>query len=56
MGICAFAAYEAARTTEATNIGFIYGCTSAFVDRRRALAAGGWASASQPACSAWCRS
>ena len=31
MGFCAFAAYEAARTTEATNIGLIYGCTSAFV-------------------------
>ena len=31
MGFCAFAAYEAARTTEATNIGLVYGCTSAFV-------------------------
>ena len=31
MGFCAFAAYEAARTTEATNIGLIYGCTSALV-------------------------
>jgi drug/metabolite transporter (DMT)-like permease len=31
MGFCSFAAYEAARTTEATNIGLIYGCTSAFV-------------------------
>lgn len=31
MGFCAFAAYEAARTTKATNIGLIYGCTSAFV-------------------------
>ena len=31
MGFCAFAAFEAARTTEATNIGLIYGCTSAFV-------------------------
>jgi drug/metabolite transporter (DMT)-like permease len=31
MGFCAFAAYEAARTTEATNIGLIYGCTGAFV-------------------------
>ncbi len=31
MGFCSYAAYEAARTTEATNIGLIYGCTSAFV-------------------------
>lgn len=31
MGFCAYAAYEAARTTQATNIGLIYGCTSAFV-------------------------
>ncbi len=31
MGYCAYAAYEGARTTQATNIGLIYGCTSAFV-------------------------
>ena len=31
MGFCAYAAYMAARTTEATNIGLIYGCASAFV-------------------------
>jgi drug/metabolite transporter (DMT)-like permease len=31
MGVCSYAAYEAARTTQATNIGLIYGCTSAFV-------------------------
>ena len=31
MGFCSYAAYEAARTTEATNIGLVYGCTSAFV-------------------------
>jgi drug/metabolite transporter (DMT)-like permease len=31
MGFCAFAAYEAARTTQATNIALVYGCTSAFV-------------------------
>ncbi len=31
MGFCAFAAYEAARTTQAANIGLIYGCTTAFV-------------------------
>jgi drug/metabolite transporter (DMT)-like permease len=31
MGFCSYAAYEAARTTQATNIGLIYGCTSAFV-------------------------
>src|SRR5215470_3764098 len=26
MGFCSFAAYEAARTTQATNIGLVYGC------------------------------
>ena len=31
MGFCATAAYVASRTTQATNIGLIYGCTSAFV-------------------------
>src|SRR5262245_56693198 len=31
MGFCSYAAYEAARTTQATNIGLVYGCTSAFV-------------------------
>ena len=31
MGFCAYAAYVAARTTGATNIGLIYGCASAFV-------------------------
>ena len=31
MGFCAYAAYIASRTTEATNIGLIYGCASAFV-------------------------
>ncbi|MDX2201956.1 MAG: DMT family transporter [Hyphomicrobiaceae bacterium] len=31
MGFCAYAAYEAARTTQAANIGLIYGCTTAFV-------------------------
>jgi drug/metabolite transporter (DMT)-like permease len=31
MGFCATAAYVASRTTEATSIGLIYGCTSAFV-------------------------
>jgi drug/metabolite transporter (DMT)-like permease len=31
MGFCSVAAYVASRTTEATNIGLIYGCTSAFV-------------------------
>ena len=31
MGFCSYAAFEAARTTQATNIGLIYGCTSAFV-------------------------
>ena len=31
MGFCAYAAFDAARTTQATNIGLIYGCTSAFV-------------------------
>lgn len=31
MGFCSVAAYVASRTTEATNIGLIYGCASAFV-------------------------
>jgi drug/metabolite transporter (DMT)-like permease len=31
MGFCAYAAYVAAQTTGATNIGLIYGCASAFV-------------------------
>lgn len=31
MGFCATAAYVASRTTEATNIGLIYGCASALV-------------------------
>jgi drug/metabolite transporter (DMT)-like permease len=31
MGFCSLAAYVASRTTEATNIGLIYGCASAFV-------------------------
>jgi drug/metabolite transporter (DMT)-like permease len=31
MGFCAIAAYVASRTTEATNIGLIYGCASALV-------------------------
>jgi drug/metabolite transporter (DMT)-like permease len=31
MGFCAYAAYEASRTTEATNVSLIYACTSAFV-------------------------
>jgi drug/metabolite transporter (DMT)-like permease len=31
MGFCAYAAFVAARTTEATSIGLIYGCASAFV-------------------------
>ena len=31
MGFCTYAVYEAARTTQATNIGLFYGCTSAFV-------------------------
>jgi drug/metabolite transporter (DMT)-like permease len=31
MGFCSIAAYIASRTTEATNIGLIYGCASAFV-------------------------
>lgn len=31
MGFCSIAAYLASRTTEATNIGLIYGCASAFV-------------------------
>src|SRR5436309_8105018 len=31
MGFCAYAAYVAAQTTQATNIGLIYGCASAFV-------------------------
>jgi drug/metabolite transporter (DMT)-like permease len=31
MGFCAWAAYVASRTTQATNIGLIYGCASAFV-------------------------
>jgi drug/metabolite transporter (DMT)-like permease len=31
MGFCSVAAYIASRTTEATNIGLIYGCASAFV-------------------------
>jgi len=31
MGFCSTAAYVASRTTEATNIGLIYGCASAFV-------------------------
>lgn len=31
MGFCSVAAYAASRTTEATNIGLIYGCASAFV-------------------------
>ncbi|MBA2400265.1 MAG: DMT family transporter [Bradyrhizobium sp.] len=31
MGFCSIAAYFASRTTEATNIGLIYGCASAFV-------------------------
>ena len=42
MGFCAYAAFEAARTTAATNIGLIYGCTSGLRrrlgDRRRAAA------------------
>jgi hypothetical protein len=59
MGFCAFAAYGAARTTEATNIGLIYGCTSAFVAAWRSPPAASaprrcWASGLQPACSAWC--
>jgi drug/metabolite transporter (DMT)-like permease len=46
MGFCSYAAYEAARTTQATNIGLVYGCTSALVaaweiaaGRQRATAA-----------------
>jgi drug/metabolite transporter (DMT)-like permease len=31
MGFCSVAAYAASRTTEATNIGLIYGCASAFI-------------------------
>lgn len=31
MGFCAYAAFAAARTSPATNIALIYGCTSAFV-------------------------
>jgi len=31
MGFCSVAAYVASKTTEATNIGLIYGCASAFV-------------------------
>ena len=31
MGFCSFAAYVASRSTEATNIGLIYGCASALV-------------------------
>src|SRR4051794_17079890 len=31
MGFCSIAAYIASKTTEATNIGLIYGCASAFV-------------------------
>lgn len=31
MGFCSLAAYVASQTTEATNIGLIYGCASAFV-------------------------
>jgi drug/metabolite transporter (DMT)-like permease len=31
MGFCSIAAYVASRTTEATNIGLIYGCASALV-------------------------
>ena len=31
MGFCAYAAFEGARTSPATNIALIYGCTSAFV-------------------------
>ena len=31
MGFCSIAAFIASRTTEATNIGLIYGCASAFV-------------------------
>lgn len=31
MGFCSFAAYVASHTTEATNIGLIYGCASALV-------------------------
>lgn len=31
MGFCSVAAYVASRTTEATNIGLIYGCASAFI-------------------------
>jgi drug/metabolite transporter (DMT)-like permease len=31
MGFCSVAAYVASRTTEATNIGLLYGCASAFV-------------------------
>ncbi len=31
MGFCSVAAYVASRTTQATNIGLIYGCASAFV-------------------------
>jgi drug/metabolite transporter (DMT)-like permease len=31
MGFCSYAAYAAARTSPATNIGLIYGCTSAVV-------------------------
>jgi drug/metabolite transporter (DMT)-like permease len=31
MGFCSYAAYVAAQTTGATNIGLIYGCASAFV-------------------------
>jgi drug/metabolite transporter (DMT)-like permease len=31
MGFCAYAAYVGAQTTDATNIGLIYGCASAFV-------------------------
>jgi hypothetical protein len=45
MGFCTCAVYQAARTTQATNIGLVYGCTSAFVaaweiatGRQRAIA------------------
>ena len=44
MGFCAYAAFAAARTTAATNIGLIYACTTPLVaslgDRRRPSARG----------------
>ena len=60
MGFCAYAAFEGARTSPATNIGLIYGCTSAFVAAweiaagRQQLTATLAAAASPPASPASC--